>query len=160
MLGKKAKIKTEKRIWIFWNNCSKQWAIVCTNSSVINQSESICINPYHQNLFDHFWSDISFVNRYRYFIYSIGCEMRKGYDGLWGLVINAFKMSPLSGDVVVFLSKPRNKIKLLHWQGDGFVIYSKRLEKGNFELPKINSTPASIEIPSNQLQFILSGIFL
>ena len=73
--------------------------------------------------------NISFVNRYRYFIYRGGCDMRKGYDGLCGLVINEFKMSPLSGDVFVFLSKPRNKIKILHWQGDGFVIYSKRLEK-------------------------------
>ena len=56
--------------------------------------------------------------------------MRKGYDGLSGMVINEFKMSPLSGDVFVFISKPRNKIKILLWQGDGFVIYSKRLEIG------------------------------
>ena len=45
------------------------------------------------------------------------------------MVINDFKMSPLSGDVFVFISKHRNKIKILYWQGDGFVIYSKRLEK-------------------------------
>ena len=104
--------------------------------------------------------NVSFVNRYRYFIYRGGCDMRKGYDGLSGLVINEFKMSPLSGDVFVFISKPRNKIKILHWQGDGFVIYSKRLEKGTFELPKINLTSSSIEISSDQLQFIFSGIDL
>ncbi|MEO7157058.1 MAG: IS66 family insertion sequence element accessory protein TnpB [Vicinamibacterales bacterium] len=104
--------------------------------------------------------NISFVDRYRYFIYRGGCDMRKGYDGLCGLVLNEFKMSPLSGDVFVFLSKPRNKIKILHWQGDGFIIYSKRLEKGTFELPKLNSANASIEISSDQLQFILSGIIL
>ena len=46
------------------------------------------------------------------------------------MVINEFKMSPRSGDVFVFISKHRYKIKILHWQGDGFVIYSKRLEKG------------------------------
>ena len=86
--------------------------------------------------------------------------MRKGYDGLCGLVMNEFKMSPLSEDVFVFISKPRNKIKILHWQGDGFVIYSKRLEKGTFELPKLNSDSASIEISSDQMQFILSGIML
>ena len=104
--------------------------------------------------------NVSFVSRYRYFIYRGGCDMRKGYDGLSGMVINEFKMSPLSGDVFVFISKPRNKIKILHWQGDGFVIYSKRLEKGTFELPKLNSGNASIEISSDQLQFILSGIYL
>jgi len=100
--------------------------------------------------------NISFVDRYRYLIYRNGCDMRKGYDGLCGLVINEFQMSPLSGDVFVFLSKQRNKIKILHWQGDGFVIYSKRLEKGTFELPKNDS----IEISAHQLQFILDGIFL
>lgn len=100
--------------------------------------------------------NIFFSDRYRYFIYRSSCDMRKGYDGLSGLVLNEFKLNPLSGDVFIFLSKYRNKIKLLHWQGDGFVIYNKRLEKGTFELPKDNS----IEISSHQLQFILDGISL
>ncbi len=104
--------------------------------------------------------NILFSERYRYFIYCGACDMRKGYDGLSGLVLNEFKMSPLSGDVFVFLSRPRTKIKILHWQSDGFVIYSKRLEKGTFELPKLNSANGSIEIASDQLQFILSGIML
>lgn len=100
--------------------------------------------------------NILFSDRYRYFIYRRGCDMRKGYDGLCGLVLNEFKISPLSGDVFIFLSKPRTKIKLLHWQGDGFVIYSKRLEKGTFEFPKYES----LEISAHQLQFILDGIYL
>jgi transposase len=82
--------------------------------------------------------------------------MRKGYDGLSGVVLNEFKMSPMSGDVFIFISKPLNKIKILHWQGDGFIIYSKRLEKGTFELPKSDS----IEITAHQLQFIMEGISL
>ena len=100
--------------------------------------------------------NILFSDRYRYFIYRSGCDMRKGYDGLCGLVRNEWKKNPLSGDVFIFLSRQRNKIKLLHWQNDGFVIYSKRLEKGTFELPKDNS----IEITAQQLQFILDGIYL
>ncbi len=100
--------------------------------------------------------NIFFSDRYRYFIYRSGCDMRKGYDGLCGLVRNDWKKNPLSGDVFIFLSKQRNKIKLLHWQNDGFVIYSKRLEKGTFELPK----NTSIEITAQQLQFILDGIYL
>ena len=100
--------------------------------------------------------NILFSDRYRYFIYRVGCDMRKGYDGLSGLVRNEWKKDPLSGDIFIFLSKQRNKIKLLHWQKDGFVIYSKRLEKGTFELPKDNS----IELTAQQLQFILDGIFL
>jgi transposase len=100
--------------------------------------------------------NILFSNRYRYFIYRSGCDMRKGYDSLCGLIRTDLKKDPLLGDVFIFLSRQRNKIKLLHWQNDGFVIYSKRLEKGTFELPKDNS----IEITSHQLQFILDGIYL
>lgn len=100
--------------------------------------------------------NILFSDRYRYFIYRSACDMRKGYDGLSGLVRNECKKDPLSGDVFIFLSKQHSKIKLLHWQKDGFVIYSKRLEKGTFELPKDNS----IEITAHQLQFILDGIYL
>ena len=100
--------------------------------------------------------NILFSDRYRYFIYRSGCDMRKGYDSLCGLVRHELKKDPLLGDVFIFLSKQRNKIKLLLWQQDGFVIYSKRLEKGTFELP--NDT--SIEITAHQLQFILDGIYL
>ena len=86
--------------------------------------------------------------------------MRKGYDGLSGLVRNEFKRDPLSGDVFIFFSRTRNKIKLLHWQGDGFCIYSKRLEKGTFEILREKTTAPSIEINAHQLQFILDGIVL
>ncbi len=103
---------------------------------------------------------LSFSNRYRYFIYGNGCDMRKGYDGLSGLVRNEFNKDPLLGDVFIFLSRTRNKIKILHWQGDGFCIYSKRLEKGTFEFPKEKSISLSIEITPHQLQFILEGIVL
>lgn len=100
--------------------------------------------------------NVLFSARCRYLLYRSSCDMRKGYDGLSGLVRNEWKLDPLSGDVFIFLSRQRTKIKLLHWQGDGFVIYSKRLEKGTFELPK----DASIEITAHQLQFILDGIYL
>ena len=103
---------------------------------------------------------LAFSNRYRYFVYAGGCDMRKGYDGLSGLVRNEFKKDPLCGDVFIFLARSRNKIKLLHWQGDGFCIYSKRLEKGTFEIPKVNATPNAMELSSHQLQFILEGIVL
>jgi hypothetical protein len=57
---------------------------------------------------------------------------------------------------IYFSLQTTHENKLLHWQNDGFVIYSKRLEKGTFELPKDDS----IEITAHELQFILDGIFL
>lgn len=104
--------------------------------------------------------NISFVDRYRYFVYRQPCDMRKGYDSLSGLVTNELKMDPLSGDVFIFISNRRDKIKILHWQGDGFAIYCKRLEAGTFEIIKDTSAENNIEITSSQLQFILSGIYL
>lgn len=103
---------------------------------------------------------ISFSDRYRYFVYGRGCDMRKGYDSLSGLVRNEFKKDPLFGDVFIFFSRQRNKIKLLHWKEDGFCIYSRRLEKGTFEIPKEKIINSTIEITPHQLQFILDGITL
>jgi transposase len=96
----------------------------------------------------------------RYFMHSGCVDMRKGFDGLSGVVQQDFHQSALSGDVFIFLNGQRNRIKLLHWQGDGFVIYYKRLEKGTFELPKADSQNKSISISHQQLQFILDGIVL
>lgn len=94
----------------------------------------------------------------RYFIYSGLTDMRKGFDSLCGLVRNEFKMDPLSGDVFIFLSRTKNKIKLLQWQQDGFAIYYKRLERGTFELAKTSSSVAMIS--SQQLMLIMEGIQL
>lgn len=104
--------------------------------------------------------NVSFIDRYRYFVYRQCCDMRKGYDGLSGLVTNELKMDPLLGDVFIFFSRSHNRVKILHWQGDGFAIYSKRLEKGTFEIIKLNINSPSIEISADQLQFIMSGITL
>ncbi len=52
-----------------------------------------------------------FSDRLRYFVYRAGCDMRKGYDGLSGIVRNEYRMDPLSGDVFVFFSRGLNKIK-------------------------------------------------
>lgn len=102
----------------------------------------------------------AFSDRLCYFVYGRACDMRKGFDGLSGLVRNVFKTDPLLGDVFVFFSRTKNRIKILHWQRDGFVIYAKRLEKGTFELPKEKLASLAVEISSDQLQFILKGIEL
>jgi transposase len=94
----------------------------------------------------------------RYFLYRGKTDMRKSFDGLSGLVRDKLLREPLSGEVFVFMSKRKNQIRLLLWEGDGFSIYSKRLEKGTFQVPDVDSE--SIEITSNQLLFILKGIRL
>jgi transposase len=102
---------------------------------------------------------ISFSSRYRYFVYRSACDMRKGFDGLSGLVRNEFNMDPLLGDVFVFFSRTGNRVKILRWEEDGFGIYSKRLEKGTYEMMR-DKNGGVMEIKSEQLQFILCGIIL
>jgi transposase len=67
---------------------------------------------------------------HRVWIYEKAIDMRKSYDSLYGLV-RAFT-NPLSGDVFVFLSRDRKKVKALFWDGSGLNIWMKRLEKGRF----------------------------
>lgn len=72
------------------------------------------------------------------FLYAKPCDMRKGFNGLFGLVQNEMELNPLSGYLFVFISKDRNKVKILFWDKDGLVLYYKRLEKGTFKRPTAN----------------------
>jgi transposase len=92
----------------------------------------------------------------RYFLYCHRADMRKGFDGLSGLVRDGLCKDPLSGDVFIFFNKRRSQVKLLVWERDGFSIYHKRLEGGTYELP----ASSSVELRSDELMLILQGISL
>jgi transposase len=78
--------------------------------------------------------------------------MRKGFDSLSGIVSSKMNLNALSGSVFIFLNKKHNQVKLLLWEGDGFGLYHKRLEKGTYELPTYDSESGSLSITSEQLQ--------
>jgi transposase len=84
--------------------------------------------------------------------------MRKSFDGLSGLVQNNLGRNPSGGDVFIFINKRRDKVKLLHWQGAGFVLYYKRLESGTFELPRYNIEAGSISLDYAKLVMIVDGL--
>jgi transposase len=96
----------------------------------------------------------------RYFFYNGIADMRRGFDSLSGLVRKEFGKDPLSGDIFVFFNRRRNQIKLLLWEGDGFSMYYKRLERGTYEVPLSDKNSSSIEIRSQELMLILQGIVL
>ncbi len=102
---------------------------------------------------------LALSNWLRYFLYKEVTDMRKGFDGLSGVVRNSLSKDPLSGDVFIFLNKRRNQIKLLVWERDGFSIYHKRLERGTYELP-IREGGKGVELRSDELMLILGGISL
>lgn len=66
----------------------------------------------------------------------------------------------LNGSVFIFMNRRRTHIKLLLWEGDGFAIYYKRLEKGTFEFPADAGNFSKMAIDARQLQFILQGVSL
>ena len=96
----------------------------------------------------------------RYFLYTPHTDMRKGYDGLCGLIREGMRKDPLSGDIFIFLNRRRNQVKLLLWDRDGFALYAKRLERGTYEVPSVNSEQGSILLSRCQLTLILKGIHL
>ena len=66
------------------------------------------------------------------FAYGQAADMRKGFDGLFGLVKHALMRNPLSGDLYLFVNKPRTRAKVLYWDGTGLCVFAKRLERGRF----------------------------
>lgn len=100
------------------------------------------------------------LSNVRLYLYNGYVDMRKGFNGLSGLVNNELDSNPLSGDIFIFLNRRGTLIKLLLWDKSGFVIYYKRLEKGTFQLPTTQSTKKAIELPREDLMMILEGIDL
>jgi transposase len=95
----------------------------------------------------------------RYFLYTGVTDMRRHFDSLSGMVTSQMQQNILSGDIFIFLNRRRNQIKLLLFEGDGFSIYHKRLEKGTYELPQ-HEDGVSLSLSREQLLLILEGISL
>jgi len=92
------------------------------------------------------------------YLYRQPTDMRKSFEGLFGIVSSALDANPLSGDVFVFLNKRRDRIKLMLWDRDGFWIFYKRLEKGTFQLPAIDSSMDAVELSYDMLWLMIAGI--
>lgn len=86
--------------------------------------------------------------------------MRKGFDGLCGIIKSQMSLNALGGSVFIFINRRRTQVKLLLWEGDGFAIYYKRLEQGTFELPVNSAQSPAVSLDARQLQFILQGVSL
>lgn len=94
----------------------------------------------------------------RYFLYREPTDIRRSFDGLCGLVTERLGQNPMSGDIFIFINKPRNRMKLLKWEPGGFVLFYKRLERGTFELPDLSTSGISQQIGYGQLTMMVTGI--
>ncbi len=85
-------------------------------------------------------------------------DMRKGFNGLSGIVRGEFGADPLDGSLYLFVNRRRDRIKILHFDGSGYWLYYKLLEAGTFEV--IASDGKCVQIDSTQLAMLLGGVSL
>jgi transposase len=85
-------------------------------------------------------------------------DMRKGFDGLCALVKQSLGRDVYSGHLFVFVSRRRDRIKVLAWDRGGFVLWYKRLEQGRFRMPQFKTRQRSVDIDAGQLAMLLDGI--
>ena len=96
----------------------------------------------------------------RYYVCQRYVRMNLGINGLSKIVCNEMRQPLLGGDVFIFFGKSRQMVKLLCWDGDGFLLYQKRLEKGTFELPLFKPGQKAAEMSYRTLSAIMRGVSL
>jgi transposase len=84
--------------------------------------------------------------------------MRCGFDRLAERVRGVIGQDPLSGHYFVFRSRGGDRLKILLWDCDGFLLWYKRLESGVFKLPRAQEGALSLELRASELAMILDGI--
>ncbi len=83
-------------------------------------------------------------------------DLRKSIDGLAAIVQEGFSLDPFSPCLFAFCNRERNKIKILHWDRNGFWLYYKRLEKGRFRWPQHGS--GAVGVTRRELRWLLDGL--
>lgn len=86
-------------------------------------------------------------------------DMRKGFEGLYGLVRDHLGQDPLSGHLFLFTNRTRTRLKALVWDGSGLWVCAKRLEKGRFRWPEAQNT-RSVTMRAEELAMMVNGLDL
>lgn len=101
---------------------------------------------------------LSIATGTRIFVAAGATDMRKGFDGLQGIITGVLEQDPLSGHLFLFVNRRRDKLKILYWDGDGLAIWYRRLEQGTFQMPRIQDDQKSAEIRCDELMMLVRGI--
>lgn len=95
----------------------------------------------------------------RYLLYNRPTDMRKSFRTLSGIITDAMGQDPCNGNVYIFINRARDRIKLLHWEPGGMVLYSKLLEAGTLGKPhSANENEVCTNIEWRELVMIVEGI--
>ena len=94
----------------------------------------------------------------RIFLSLTSIDMRKSIDSLSIEIIDTLKSNPQTGDVYVFRNASCDKVKLLYWDRNGFILHYKRLERHRFRFPKNVSMQQPLTLSHAQLNWLLAGL--
>jgi len=103
---------------------------------------------------------LNFSNQANIFVYTDVTDMRKGVNGLSGIVREAFQSDPTDGSLFIFVNRRRDRMKLMHFSEGGFWLYYRLLEAGTFEELKSVDDSHRLQIDATQLSMLLSGVSL
>ena len=103
---------------------------------------------------------LSLASGVKIFVYTQATDMRKGFNGLSGIVRSEFQSDPTDGSLFIFINRRRDRMKLLHFDGGGFWLYYRLLEAGTFEELKPKDDSCGLQIDATQLSMLLSGVSL
>ena len=103
---------------------------------------------------------IGFGRSVRVFAHPGPTDLRKGYNGLYGLVQQGLGRDPLSGDLFLFVNRKRTSCKVLLWDGTGLCIFQKRLEQGRFAKLWGTGDGEALQLTASELQLFIEGCVL
>jgi transposase len=96
----------------------------------------------------------------RIYLYTPAADMRKGIDGLSGMVRSELGADPTDGSLFVFVNRRRDRMKILRFDDGGFWLYYRVLEAGTFESVPSPESASRLTIDATQLAMLLSGVSL
>lgn len=103
---------------------------------------------------------IGLTPQHSYYFFNNYTDMRKGFDGLSGLVLSCMGRDPADGSVYIFINRRRDRMKMLVWEQSGFTLYYKRLESGTFQWPTRVVNSGAMTLDWETLVMMISGICL
>jgi transposase len=86
-------------------------------------------------------------------------DLRLGFDGLFALARDALQQDPMSGDLYLYVNRPRTRCKVLFWDGTGLCIFQKRLARGRFAnlFARTEERTATITLTASELALFIEG---
>ncbi|MBP62412.1 MAG: hypothetical protein CMJ62_12905 [Planctomycetaceae bacterium] len=94
------------------------------------------------------------------YAYTQPTDMRKGFNGLSGIIRDQFQADPTDGSLFLFVNRRRDRMKMLHFDGGGFWLYYRLLEAGTFEAFVPKDDACRLQIDATQLSMLLAGVSL